>query len=112
MSLLLLCLRELTYDNIFQFYITLDCAVLFLFIEVYHVVEFTQTNTVSVVSSLWMLGSDKCCYPPKSYGNNKKVNKSARMHVGPEDNWDVYDVRKIKTKGMLIVHFWQLCFSY
>jgi UDP-glucose 4-epimerase len=73
-----------------------------LVLEVYHVVEFIQSKTACVVSSAWMIGSNKCAYPPKSYGSTKKVNESALNHLRPQDNWEVFDVRTIKTKGLLM----------
>lgn len=64
--------------------------------ESFHLIEFMASQTVSVISSLWTLGSNKCCYPK---WEAKKVAIAAKNHMEPECEWQVFEMRIKHTSG-------------
>lgn len=59
--------------------------------------EFTDTKTVAVISSSWLLDKNRCCYSTSLDAN--KVAQLARRHVPPAMEWEIFDIRIKKTAG-------------
>lgn len=70
------------------------------FVGLFHLIEFTQSKTAAVVTSEWMIGKTKCCYPV--HFSDSKVISSVRKHLRPCDQWEVFDVRIVRTKGLCV----------
>jgi hypothetical protein len=69
-----------------------------LLFVVFHLVEFIQSKTAAVVSSVWMLGNQKCCYPV-NYSDSKVIS-AVKKQIQPNSQWEVFDVRIVLTKGL------------
>jgi len=69
------------------------------FVEVYHLIEFTKSQTVAVISSNWMIGTDKCFYPV-GYSDGKVI-AAAKKHQKPNDEWEMFNLKVVVTKGLL-----------
>jgi len=50
-----------------------------------------------MLSSSWLVGSDKCYWP--DHGNQRKL---ARQHAAVDENWTLWACRILRTSG---VHF-------
>lgn len=72
-------------------------CMLYRFTEVFHLVEFTETKTVAVISSSWLVGHNKCCYSTSL--DASKVAQLARRHVSPAAEWEIFVIRIKKTTG-------------
>jgi hypothetical protein len=57
---------------------------------VFHLIEFTESKTASVISSVWVVNDNRCCYPTKWAPG--KVAQSARRYVKPHNDWEVFDI--------------------
>lgn len=73
------------------------CWYVFCSTGVFHLVEFTDTKTVDVISSSWLVGNNKCCYSTSL--DSSKVAQLARRHVPPAIEWQIFDIRIKKTAG-------------
>ena len=65
--------------------------------EVFLLVEFTESKTVDVITSAWLVDRDKCCYPGS--WSTTKVAHEAKRHSQPGNEWEIYDIRIKKTAG-------------
>jgi hypothetical protein len=68
----------------------------FFLVGVFHLVEFTESETAAVISSEWMIDGDTCCYPK---WHENKVKLAAKKHVCPGENWELFSVRVKITRG-------------
>jgi hypothetical protein len=54
-----------------------------LLLGVIHLIKFTESKTVSIISSVWVVNGNRCCHLTKlALG---KEAQSARKHVQPHD---------------------------
>lgn len=72
-------------------------GMVYRFTGVFHLVEFTETKTVAVISSSWLVNNDKCCYSTSL--DASKIAQLARRHVSPAVEWEIFDIRIKKTAG-------------
>ncbi len=66
----------------------------------FHLIEFLINKTVAVVPQKWC--SDGVVYWP-NYRNDERVNRAVKNSEEPGPDWKTYDVRVIKSCGMLIL---------
>jgi hypothetical protein len=70
----------------------------------FHLVEFIVGRSTFVISSEWMLGNDKCCWPSKWKHKPSKVQEAVKSHCKPGKNWQIYDVRILYTGGSFLLN--------
>ncbi|KAJ8018127.1 hypothetical protein HOLleu_44058 [Holothuria leucospilota] len=62
------------------------------------VVEFLDEHAVEVVRASWMIGTEKCLWPPVRCGSN--IAKYVREVITPGSDWKAYPVREMyRTKS-------------
>lgn len=79
---------------------------LLVFVGVFHVIEFTESKTAAVVSSVWMFGNTRCCYP--KWKDDAKIINATKRHMPPQIDWEVFDVKVVMTRGIvhsIYIHF-------
>ena len=70
--------------------------------------EFLESKTVAVVSSHWIIGPTKCCWPVKWKDGSMKIFHAVKSHIDPGNDWQVFTVRIMTSGGVYSVSQYEL----